>query len=161
MHRPTFSEVDSVLRYDADTGQLFWKVQRGRCKAGELAGTPSHGYFKIKVLKTLHYAHRLAWLLHHGEWPKHEVDHINMDRGDNRIANLRQATRSQNQMNRKTRSDIFGLKGVRQRRGASRYTAVISKDKKSIALGGYATPEAAYQAYVKAARELHGEFWRP
>jgi hypothetical protein len=159
VHHPSFSEVEKVLRYDSTSGKFFWKVQRGRCRAGEEAGTPSHGYSKIKVLNTLHYAHRLAWLLHYGEWPRFEIDHINMDRGDNRISNLREATHSQNQMNRKARGGAVGLKGVRVKDG--KYFSVINVNGRPTYLGQRPTPELCHEAYVEAAKKLHGEFWRP
>ena len=96
----TFDEVDQLLRYEPDTGVLYWKVnRRGGVKADTIAGTTNQGYIIICVNTIKYQAHRLAWLLQTGEWPMNCIDHINRIRDDNRWCNLREATRSQNSHN--------------------------------------------------------------
>src|SRR5262245_11249534 len=93
--------VRSLLHYDLETGIFTWKVDRARhvC-AGDIAGTRTpHGYLVIGIRGTNYFAHRLAFLWVKGEWPKAELDHINLLKIDNRWVNLREATRSQNMFN--------------------------------------------------------------
>ncbi len=90
------------------------------------------------------------------------VDHRDMDRTNNRWANLRSSLYGQNTANSKVRKDsISGIKGVQQHPGTGRYYARIRKDKITHYLGCFDTPEEAHAAYCKAAQELHGEFWNP
>src|SRR5690554_5526005 len=108
----TADYIRSRLDYDPETGVFTWrakpivtrhdKMQNTRY-AGKQAGKPdSHGYLQIMLDRQLILAHRLAWLHHYGEWPEGELDHINRNPLDNRISNLRPASRSQNTINRKT-----------------------------------------------------------
>ena len=101
-------------------------------------------------------AHRLAWLYVHGAWPTGQIDHINGDRGDNRISNLRDVTpalNTQNQRRAARSNKSSGLLGVTANRG--RWLAQISIGGKSRNLGRYATPEEAHAVYVAAKRVLH------
>nr|WP_274705414.1 HNH endonuclease [Sphingomonas sp. H160509] len=103
-------------------------------------------------------AHRVAWALHHGDWPSFEIDHEDGDKLNNAIDNLRPATRLQNSHNRPGRSRT-GFKGVK--RAASkveRYCATIMVAGCYIHLGTHDTPELAHEAYKRAARAHHGAF---
>jgi hypothetical protein len=101
--------------------------------------------------------HRLAWFYVHGVWPAQLLDHINADVADNRIANLREATPSQNCCNRRIQSrNSTGFKGVSRRKYA--WEANIMLNGKPRYLGHFKTPIAAHEAYLAAADELHGEF---
>ncbi len=121
----------------------------------------SHGYRVIRIDNQLIMAHRLAWLYVHGELPSGEIDHINGDRSDNRLANLRLATRVQNNQNTKTRTDnTSGHKGVCFHKQAGRWMAYINASGKRTYLGLHNSKEEAAQAYAAAAQELHGEFAR-
>lgn len=89
-----------MIRYDPDTGHLWWKVGGGRRHMDRPAGTVNpNGYVQVQINKVLYKAHRLAWFLYHGAWPDGEIDHINRVRDDNRIENLRVVDRMDNAAN--------------------------------------------------------------
>ena len=93
--------IRDVLNYNPETGDLTWKVARGNgsVKAGTVAGHINRGrYVHIRTGGRTYLAHRLAWFLYHGEQPD-VIDHINRDKADNRITNLRSVTTSQNLLN--------------------------------------------------------------
>jgi hypothetical protein len=155
----TADRLRELLSYDAETGAFTWLSGRGGTPAGARAGTrDAHGYVQIQVAGRLHKAHRLAWLYVTGEWPSKEVDHANGDRGDNRIANLREATSSENKQNQRrahARNKSSGLLGVSWHEQAGRWRASICVDRKSRHLGLFDTAEAAHRAYTAAKAELH------
>lgn len=156
----THARLKELLEYDPSTGVFKWIAQRGRSKAGDVAGADHHsGYWRIRIDGILHNAHRLAWLYMTGAWPEHDIDHINNIKSDNRFANLRKATRSQNIANRAVpHPNPTGFKGVRFN-GAS-YTASITVKRKARFLGAFDTPEEASAAFSRAAAEAFGEFAR-
>lgn len=100
-------------------------------------------------------AHRLAWFIHHGRWPAEEIDHINMVRDDNRLANLREASHNDNQHNRqRARADNkLGILGVSTYRG--RFKAQIEINGENRYLGLFDTAEQAHTAYLEAKRTHH------
>lgn len=105
------ARISAVLEYQPQTGKFYRKS--GRQKGKEAGCKVGNGYRRITVLGKAHHAHRLAWFMYHGVWPKGQVDHINRKRSDNRIANLRDVSRSGNQRNGKIPSSCkFGIKGV-------------------------------------------------
>lgn len=128
--RPDPETISSVLEYDALTGVLKWKPREQESfksnKAGEAirwnrrySGKPAFtaktnsGYFCGAVNKVVMQAHIVAWCIHYGTWPDGEIDHINGDRADNRIGNLRKVTRSENRRNSKTpKNNTSGVIGV-------------------------------------------------
>lgn len=102
------------LRYEPETGLFYWIIDKYRAKAGSQTGNimPS-GYVQIRLAQRTCRAHRLAWLMHYGEWPDSEIDHINHNRSDNRIVNLRVVDRLGQARNSSRRSDnISGHVGV-------------------------------------------------
>lgn len=106
-------------------------------------------------------AHQLAWLLSHDEWPPRNIDHIDMDRANNRLSNLRLATPSQNGANRgRQKNNSSGLKGVAWNKGAKRWRAQIKANGKRRHLGYFDTAEEAHAAYQEAAASLFGDFAR-
>jgi len=156
----SIEELRKRLRYDPATGILYWKDgQRLGLPAGYLDTT---GYVRLGFAGRMYLNHRIAWALHYGIWPDLEVDHINGQKTDNRLGNLRLATKAENRRNVKTRSDNkTGFKGVSFCKRTGRYKAQIRHGQTHPKfLGYFDTPEQAATAYRKAALELHGEFAR-
>jgi hypothetical protein len=155
---PCATLIRALFDYDAATGIFTRKVSRSnRVKVGETVGCKNAaGYLVISVDGKLHYAHRLAWLHVHGRWPAAQLDHINGDQTDNRIANLREATDADNRQNVSIRKDNrTGLIGVTKVRGCERWSARIKIDRKAKYLGCFDSPEKAHAAYLAAKASLH------
>ena len=153
----TVEYLRSILHYSPETGVFTWKVRTStRVKAGDVAGSlDGHGYLQIKVCSRLYLAHRLAWLYTYGEWPKDQLDHINRNRLDNRIANLREVTNKQNHQNKsKPSNNTSGHTGVSWHKRDSKWQAQIAHNYKRIHLGFFATMEEALSAR-KAAEKLY------
>jgi hypothetical protein len=132
--------------YDPETGIFRRKTSWGKQKAGDEAGCVSpQGYRYLSFFGRATPAHRLAWLWMYGAWPPADVDHLNRDRLDNRIANLRSATRSENCHNVVARG-ISGLKGVYPASKGASWNVRIMVKRKQIYLGSYATAEEAAAA---------------
>lgn len=152
----TAARLRELLRYDPDTGHFVWLQARGKRRTDRPAGYRTwEGYWHICIDEQGHPAHRLVWLYVHGRWPK-QVDHINGDRSDNRLCNLREAdtlVNSQNQR-RAHRDSKTGLIGAHLALDG-RYRSSIRVGGKTYRLGSFRTAEEAHQAYVKAKRELH------
>lgn len=149
----------SRVAYDAATGKMLWarcsQTWRNGSEVGYLA--PS-GYMVTNFGKSPYLVHRLVWLFVHGRWPAGEIDHINGRRDDNRLCNLREATRAQNARNRAAKNGR-AIKGVTlTKRG--KWQAQIRCDGKNLYIGTYETAAQAGAAYALKATELHGEFAR-
>lgn len=166
------SRVRELLSYDPKTGEVTWRVHRGgKTGAGSRAGyTKSLGYREVRVDGKRMYSHQIAWLLTTGEWPPETIDHADGNPANNRFANLRRASRSQNNVNRcaSIRSST-GLKGVFpqfaqtcRKTGKSirtgRYRAQIKIQGKVVSLGVFDTPEAGDAAYRLASERAYGQF---
>ena len=149
------AQARELLAYDPETGILTWKVRRGRVLAGTEAGFLKRRYVCTTVGYRVYRNHRLAWLIHYGEWPNDQVDHIDGDHSNNRIANLRQADCSVNNQNLRVSrtSNKLGVLGVCIERG--KYRGAIEVCGRCRFLGRYDTIEEASNAYLKAKRELH------
>jgi hypothetical protein len=159
--RVTRARLRALLYYDAQTGEFHWlKRMSARIRAGDLAGTLTEdGYRRIWIEGRQYRAHRLAWLYMTGEWCPLLIDHRDGNPSNNRWSNLRKATLSQSNANRRVpRNNRCGLKGV-SRKGSG-WRAAIHKNKRKHYLGIFPTPQAAHAAYVTAARKLFGEFAR-
>lgn len=157
----TANALREAMSYDPATGNFTWITRRQGTWVGRPAGRPGKngGYGTIMLRGKLYLAHRLAWLYVHGEWPPHLIDHINGNRGDNRICNLRPATSSQNAINKKLRSDnVSGSRGVYWKRNERKWIAQIGVQGKRIHLGSFEDQQKAEHAYRNAAALHHGDF---
>lgn len=143
--------VRNLLDYDAETGLFRWRVSRGgTAQPGVVAGTRhTEGYTRINVDGNFHYAHRLAWAFVYGVQPSGEIDHINGDRADNRIVNLRDLSCLGNNRNKRLLDENrSGVCGVSWHKKAKKWMATIGVGNKQVYLGLFATVEDA-----KAARD--------
>lgn len=158
----TRERLVELATYDPASGQFYWRVDRSRAKAGDIAGFPGgKGYWQIRIDGTAYYGHRLAWIYVHGAWPAGAIDHADGDRRNNRIDNLRLATIRQNAANQRKRNGKSSpLKGVSWHAARNRWAAHIRINGKSTYLGLFDTEQAAHQAYVAAAINHFGEFAR-
>ena len=155
----TQTRLKKFLRYNPETGVFTWLVSLRRGRPGAEAGHKRpDGYIKIGIEKTQYYASRLAWLYVHGRWPEVETDHINGIRSDNRIENLREATRLENSQNLKfNKKNTSGFQGVscEKKRKSKKWRAQIEVNTKQIVLGFFSTAEEAGMAYINAKATLH------
>jgi hypothetical protein len=162
--------LKQVLDYDPETGDFFWKHRPNSSDwwnkrfVGKKAGCVERkiGYVQIPIYEKTYRGHRLAWLYMTGEWPTHEVDHIDLCKSNNAWANLREATPSQNQCNHGKRGDnTSGFKGVTFNKTCRKpWQAQIMFGRKYKYLGCFNTPEEAHAVYCEAAATLHKEFAR-
>ena len=138
------------LRYDPGTGEFIRLIATAkRTKVGDKAGYLSGcGYRYLRLLGEVLKCNRLAWLMHYGEWPTQHVDHMNGDRSDDRISNLRQCSPLENAQNRISPKGAYKTKH-------GKYTASVTKDGKAHYLGRFSTESAARSAYVEAKLSLH------
>lgn len=159
---PSLARLRELFSYDPLTGILTRLTSVPKAQIGSAAGTVNaHGGLICRVDYRIFHVHRIVWALHYGEEPPPIIDHINGNRSDNRIQNLRAATASQNSRNRKIdRRNRVGLKGAHWSSSERKWRSSIRAGGKPIHLGWFRTPEAAHEAYCAAAREHHGEFAR-
>lgn len=151
--------------FDYADGRLIWRVRRcGQRPIGSVAGSAapgSHGYFEVGIGGRNWPLHRIVWLWHFGTLPSGDIDHINRNRLDNRIENLRLASRRENLRNMTVRSDPKSSKwkGVSWAPNANKWRAYIkSADRKRKHLGYFPDEADAAQAYNFAAVQYFGEF---
>lgn len=178
MRALTADILRKLLRYEPETGHLFWRhrseeftvsgansvTQETRRWNSRHAGRPAltsphptKGYLTGCVLSVPIKAHIAAWAIFHGVWPAGIVDHRNRNTADNWIKNLRLASAGENARNRRAhRGSASGLKGVAPYR--DKWKAVITVNGRFVYLGLFATKEAAAAAYDCAALEMHGSF---
>ncbi len=155
----TAEELRQLMHYEPETGVFTWtKTVARNVKAGsKIDPLRNHGhYVQTMIRKKPYYLHRLAWLYTHGVWPQGMIDHIDGNKCNNALANLRDVSRSVNGQNQKeamSRNKI-GLLGVSQ--VGARYRALIAGcDGKQVYLGTFDDPQEASAVYINAKRQLH------
>lgn len=148
MKKLTQKKLKKLMHYCPDTGKFTRLKQRTNCTDNP---KPDNGYIKHFLRGREHKAHRLAWLYVHGSFPEHHIDHINQDRSDNRIANLRDVPNSVNVKNQKLRSgNKSGHNGVFWHKTQKRWKVSISVNSKRIHIGSFFNLDAAVAARKKA-----------
>lgn len=156
----TQERVKELLNYDPITGIFTWKVNVSSTgRAGNVAGSDNGaGYLLIRVDKRLYLAHRLAALYMEGQFPPALIDHLDMNKSNNRWANLRHATKAENAQNKlkaQANNALSGLLGVYWNAVNKQWGAKVNFNRKQHHAGFFETPELAHAAYVKLKRELH------
>lgn len=138
--------MQEYVEYNSTTGALTYKISGKQAR-----DTDRDGYIRVCVRGKKYQAHRVAWVLHNEENPSHQIDHINGDKQDNRIDNLRQATSQQQCANKPS-------KGIGRKQG--KWRAQTKYNGKHIHIGLYECPLIAHIAYTDKMRELHGQYAR-
>lgn len=159
----SYAELIETLNYDPMTGVFTWKqAGKGRRTNKQVGSWDMYGYLTVRLGKAKaaksYKLHRLAWLYAMGEWPKHDIDHLNGIRHDNRIENLRDAPRKmnlENQIKMRNRKNKTGLMGAYFDAKKDMYYSRISHHDKSLYLGSFKTAEEAHQCYLNAKRKIH------
>lgn len=167
------SQKELIIRlsYNKKTGVFIWKKKDvliiqdktwNKNHANNEAGyLRAKGYRVINIGGKEYQCGRLAWLFVYGKMPVNEIDHINGVSSDNRISNLREATRSENAINRGIQSNNkSGFKGIYKRLNLNSWVASIMKNGKKITIGSFPSAKEASEAYLIAAKKIHGEFRR-
>ncbi len=158
--------LKELLRYEPETGIFVWlevkpvngaAKRRNRLFAGrECGAVDDRGYLRIRVLGTKYRAHRLAWLYVFGAWPEGEIDHKNCDRLDNRLVNLREASRSDNMRNvALQKNNKSGAKGIWQTPSGTWRCVVNHRH-----VGNFSSLQEAVVVRTKYIADKHGEFAR-
>lgn len=156
-------EARELFEYEPSTGRIFWKVSRSnKIRVGQEAGSArADGRVRVGVGTKSYLRARLAWLIHTGSWPRHDIDHIDGDKGNDALHNLRDIKHSVNMQNlrkatkAKRLSSLLGTtfrSDLKSKPWAAKITVEINKVK---TIGYFATEEQAHAAYVDAKRRLH------
>ena len=154
----TLARLREQLSYDPVSGDFHWVCADMRGKNSRevpAGGKSSKGYWRIKVGPRYYYAHRLAWLFVNGSWPLGLIDHLNGNKLDNRIDNLRDVRPGVNVQNQRkpSRNNKTGFLGICAE--GVIFKACIKVDGRTLHLGRFETPEEAHAAYVTAKRTHH------
>lgn len=156
VNRILVERLQECLRYEPDTGALVWLVSRGKCKAGDtVTCQDSRGYLVLGLDGVRHYAHRVAWALAYGVLPDGVVDHIDGDRSNNRLSNLRAVSVMVNTQNRHVPSARSKTQLLGVRKFGKSFRAQISIEGHTTHLGTFPTAAEAHDAYLAAKRQLH------
>lgn len=154
----TYERLKELLSYNPQTGDFTWLIAvSDKIKIGGAAGSLSSGYRCIKINGRRYQEHRLAWLYQTGAWPKHQIDHKNLNKIDNRWDNLREATPSQNTANTRGRGQY--PKGVTLHK-CGKFQSQIKVNGTNHYLGLFSTCDGAQAAYLEASTKYFGEFAR-
>lgn len=182
MNRLTVEDLHGLLRCDPEAGRLFWRERETRRIECEFKGMRrvvfanahfnaafanketalclnSRGYRFLGINGWSYTAHRVVWAMSTGDWPAMQVDHVNGDRTDNRIENLRLASARENSVNKKKKqSATSNYFGVYFRHDTNVFSAQIKDHGKRLHLGCFKSEEDAARAFDRAAMRIHGEF---
>jgi hypothetical protein len=155
------AETRRIYAYDPDAKGLIWRGHKNPKRpwppiGAVVGGDDGHGYRMCLVLGHKFKVHQVVWIMHYGEFPAKAIDHINGDRRDNRLENLRLADDQQNSQNMKTAKR--SMEGVKKDKHSPKYRAVVQHCGRKIHLGSFDTPEAANAAYIEGKRRICGEF---
>ena len=162
---PSLSRLHELFEY-RDDGVLIRKIGASggkNARKGDIVGNlNSHGYLGFQIDGKKYLVHRIIYYMYHGHIDDtKQMDHIDGNRANNRIENLRLVTRSQNGHNQKIRKDnTSGVKGVSWHKDVMKFQARIKTNNKSIHLGLFDTLEAAEKAITEAREKIHGEYAR-
>ncbi len=172
--RPSIEYLNECFDYDPESGGvLTWKERpvehfseehRHRAwntaHAGKVIGsTAREGYTSVRILKRTYNMHAVCFAIHHSRWANGAVDHKDADTTNNKIGNLREATKAQNGRNRgENKNNTSGYKGVYYHKKSTKWRAIIGVNGEDRYLGYFHSPLDAYFAYCYAALELHGDF---
>ena len=158
----TTDELRRLFDYDHITGSLFWRYRDDVSKqwntryAGSIAGGILPHCVSVRFAGRMWLAHRLIWLYVYGRWPIDELDHINGDPHDNRIANLRECCHAENHQNRgRAVNNSSGFTGVSWHKRCSKWRANIKVNGRQYDLGLFHYKEEAHEAYLTAKKKLH------
>lgn len=157
----TAERLREVVTYDPTTGVFRWREKISKkVRVGAVAGnTCGDGRPYIRIEGRNYVAARLAWLYVRGTWPAADIDHVDGNHADNRLCNLREATRAQNMANKRRHKNCSsGVKGVEFHKLTGRWVARIRCNNVRRYIGIYDTKEEAASAYWLAAKETFGEF---
>ena len=156
----TLERLKKDLHYDPQTGVFTWLVHKGSRVPGPIPRNPDkNGYLRVGVDGKTYKQHRLAWYYMTSEWPPEQIDHIDTIVTNNRWANLRLATQTQNQCNRGARKKtVSGLKGVSWNAKKCRWQVSVGLNNKLLYVGLFDDKYEAHAAYCRAAQECHGVF---
>ena len=149
-----YAEAKRLYRYIPETGQFVRKNPRSKKLKRDASVGKGDGYSRVRIAGRMISAHRIAWLVSYGRWPKNEIDHINGNPADNRLSNLREANRSQNMQNRKAQRKDAPV-GVYKRKSGN-YAVTIKIDGMQCHVGTYQTLQEALAARKEAKEHLHG-----
>lgn len=161
MNTVDIAELRKQVAYDPVTGALSWITSKRGRPAGPITNMSASGYIELMFMGVRLRGHRVAWALHYGYWPEQMLDHIDGNRANNAISNLRLTDYTENAQNRRTShkrraSGNSGLPlGVTREAGRRKFIAQICTRGKRQYLGSFDTPELAHMAYLEAKRQLH------
>lgn len=152
-------ELKARYHYCPDSGCFYKRKRDGEIGRG--IGYYGNRYATMNIKGKSYLLHRLAWFYVNGEWPKDDIDHINGLTKDNRIENLRCASRKQNSWNRRmAKNNTSGYKGVSSHAKSGLYVAQAKQNGRVIVLGFFSDPKSASAAYEEFALKNRGHFHR-
>jgi len=150
------SELRSKIAYDPETGILTRLFTYGTGRSNVMGTLTQKGYLMVRFKRKSYLAHRIAWLIQHGEWPAGQIDHINGNRADNRLCNLRDVDGFTNGQNRHgaNKNNPLGTLGVYKTRSGTFGAKIIANGRRRH-LGHFGDVASAQSAYLAAKRKLH------